>query len=198
MFPLFESICIKEGKILNANWHEKRFKKSYENFYSKKAKFKLVEKISIPYFYKKGLVKLKIFYNENGKEIQFKKYIKAEINSIKIINSDSLDYKLKYSNREDLNKLFKFRGPCDDILIVRNGKITDSLYANVVFYDGKSWITPEVPLLRGTCRDRLITEGKIEPRDLTLKELKNFKGVKLINAMRDLDQNLIPINKIIF
>ena len=101
-----------------------------------------------------------------------------------------------WSNKSH-NELFAKKGSCDDVIIVRNGLITDSSYANLIFFDGREWITPKVPLLEGTCRARLLASGKIKTGNIGIKELSAFKGFKLINAMRGMNQKLIPIEGIV-
>ncbi len=78
---------------------------------------------------------------------------------------------------------------CDDILIVKNGIITDTSFSNIAFFDGKQWKTPKSPLLKGTCRERLLCEQKIFEKDINLNDLSNYKCYKLINAMRDLSDD---------
>ena len=73
---------------------------------------------------------------------------------------------------------------CDDILIVMNGLITDTSLSNLVFYNGATWVTPKKPLLKGTCRERLLEEGQITECDIHVNEINRFIGCKLINAMR--------------
>ena len=115
-----------------------------------------------------------------------------------MVYTEELDYSYKYSKREKLEGLFAQRGGCDDVLIVRKGRITDSSYANVVFFDGQDWWTPKDPLLKGTCRARLLDQGSIKEAAMEVEDLKNFKGLKLINALRDLDQPMIPINRLMY
>ena len=62
------------------------------------------------------------------------------------------DYSFKFSNRKAIDDLLKFRNGCDDILIVRNGLITDTSYSNVVFRKDNMYFTPNFPLLNGTKR----------------------------------------------
>ncbi len=89
------------------------------------------------------------------------------------------------------------KGECDDILILKNGKVTDTSIANIVFFDGNKWYTPEFPLLNGTTRERLVSEKKIILRDITFKQIKSFEGFRLINSMIDFEnQELININSI--
>ena len=197
MYPLFESLCIQNGKILNYKWHEKRFRKAYLKYFGKSAYFNLLDQIKIPKEFKKGNVKLKVLYGKNGRETQFEIYKLQKINTIRLVHVSSLIYPLKLTNREKLNSLYEQRRGCDDVIIVRDGQITDSSYANLIFFNGREWITPKHPLLKGTCRARLLANGKIKMATLGIQELKAFKGLKLINAMRDVDQELIPIDKIL-
>ena len=97
-----------------------------------------------------------------------------------------------------MEELFAQRGNCDDVLIVKKEKITDSSYANVVFFDGKDWCTPKDPLLKGTCRARLLDQGRIKEAALGVEDLKKFQGLKLINALRDMNQPIIPINRLMY
>jgi 4-amino-4-deoxychorismate lyase len=45
---------------------------------------------------------------------------------------------------------------CDDIIIVRNGFVTDASYANLIFRKGDEWFTPATFLLAGTMRAFLL------------------------------------------
>lgn len=76
---------------------------------------------------------------------------------------------------------------CDDILIIKNKRITDTSIANIVFYNGNRWITPSQPLLEGTCRARLLSEGGIEVDEIMMNDIKLFSQFKLINAMNEFD-----------
>lgn len=194
MYPLFESLCVQDGQLLHAQWHRLRFQKAFENFFGKAPTFDLLEPIEIPRSFCKGKVKLKIRYNASDRKLDFQHYQMQNLKSLKLVAIDHLDYTLKYSNREKLEALFAQRGKCDDVLIVRKGRITDSSYANVVFYDGEDWWTPDLPLLEGTCRARLLDQGDIKEAPLMVEDLKKFLGLKLINALRDMDQPMIPMS----
>ena len=148
--------------------------------------------------FKKGNVKLRILYGEKGRKIQFEIYTPMKINTIRLVYTSKLRYSLKLRNRKELNTLFDQRGNCDDVIIVRDGQITDSSYANLIFFNGSEWVTPKKPLLEGTCRARLLDNGKIKTANLGINELKTFKGFKLINAMRDMDQEIIPMDRIVY
>jgi 4-amino-4-deoxychorismate lyase len=87
-----------------------------------------------------------------------------------------------------LNDLWAKRGTCDDVLIVKGDLITDSWYCNILFSNGKNWYTPDQPLLAGTCRARLLAEGKIMSRRIEVEDLHHFTHFKLVNAMRDIEE----------
>ena len=198
MYPLFESLCIQDGRIMNSNWHEKRFQKAYFKYFGESSQFNLISEINIPKEFKKGNVKLRILYGEKGRKIEFDFYNPIKINTIRLVYTSELKYSLKLRNRENLNKLFDQRGNCDDVIIVRDGQITDSSYANLIFFNGREWVTPKKPLLEGTCRARLLDNGKIKTANVGINELKTFKGLRLINAMRDMDQEIIPMDRIVY
>ena len=198
MYPLFESLCVKNGRVLHAEWHQLRFQKAYQNFFGRQPTFNLLDPIDLPQIFCHGIVKLKISYNETGRQLDFQHYHMQQIQSVRLVPTNDLDYTNKYTEREKLDALFALREGCDDVLIIRNGWITDSYYANVVFFDGKDWWTPERPLLEGTCRARLLANGIIKTIPLQVEDLKNFLGIKLINAMRDMSQPMITIEALVY
>jgi 4-amino-4-deoxychorismate lyase len=198
MYPLFESLCVQDGQLLHAQWHRLRFEKAYRHCYGNSNPFDLLQDLSIPTEFAQGKVKLRIQYNKQNRNFHFEHYQFQKIQSLQLVYTKELDYQYKYSQREKLETLFAKRGNCDDVLIVRKGWITDSSYANVVFFDGKDWWTPKNPLLEGTCRARLLDRGIIKEAELGVEDIKNFKGLKLVNALRDLNQPMIPINRLMY
>ena len=75
----------------------------------------------------------------------------------------------------------------DDILIIKNELVTDTSIANIAFFDGKKWLTPKTPLLKGVTRTRLLDNSEIFEADIHFRELKKYKKVALLNAMIDFD-----------
>ena len=197
MSLLFESICVLNGCVLNPKWHELRYHSAYSKLFGESPKKSLLAGLQIPIEFQTGKVKLKIIYGQNQKEFSFQLYKIQKIETLKIVHHNKLDYSLKCSERQTLNELFTLRENCDDVLIVKNGEITDTSYGNVIFFDGANWITPKNPLLKGTCRARLISDGKVSEQVIRVEDLRSLKGVKVINAMRDLEQKMIPIENII-
>ena len=197
MSLLFESICVLNGRVLNLKWHELRYHSAYSKLFGESPKKSILAGLQIPIEFESGKVKLKIIYGQNQKEFSFQHYKTQKIETLKIVHQNKLDYSLKYSERKTLDELFSLKENCDDVLIVKNGEITDTSYGNVIFFDGTNWITPKNPLLKGTCRARLISDQKAREQVIKVEHLKSFKGVKVINAMRDLEQKMIPIENIL-
>lgn len=197
MCQLLETIKCNNGKLFNLAFHQARFDVARKNFFALSEKICLRDQIEIPANCKKGLFRCRVIYSEKIEKIEFLPHKFREIKSLKLIEDNEIDYRFKYSNRERLDELFEKRGNCDDILIVKNGLITDSFTANPVFFDGKRWWTPDTPLLPGTQRARLIEEKKLSICRITVNNLSKYKKVGLINAMQNFeDMPVIDIKNI--
>jgi len=188
MYPLVETIRIIEGIPQNLFWHQGRFEHSYEKLFRTQPKLKVEEALLISREYKRGNVKARFLYNKDSHACNYSRSIPIKIKSLKLIVDNDIDYSLKYTDRKRIVNLLEMKDDCDDILIVKNRRVTDSSIANIVFYDGRAWYTPLLPLLRGTCRERLISEGKIIPEEIMIEDLGLFSKFKLINAMNDFEE----------
>lgn len=131
----------------------------------------------------KGLVKCRIIYSDQIEKIEFTPYQIPNIHSLKIIVDNQIDYQYKYYDRSRLEQLLSTKGKYDDILIVKNGLITDTFYTNVLFYDGNVWVTPSQPLLKGTQRESLLQKEIIKTAEIRVADLEKFQKARLINAM---------------
>lgn len=197
MYQLLESLKLKDGEIKNLNYHQKRINYSFAELFPESESFDLSKLISIPAKYISGTYKLRISYGKAPTKIEFVEYEYRKINSLKVVYDDSIDYHLKFEDRNKLNLLFSQRENCDDILIINKGFITDSFAANLLFFDGKYWFTPNKPLLKGTKRQLLLDQKVIQEKEIRFEDLKYFTKVGLVNAMIDFDEMpIIPISQI--
>jgi 4-amino-4-deoxychorismate lyase len=130
-----------------------------------------------------GLYKCRVTYDAKIRKIEYLPYRKREINSLQIVEVriESLPYKKE--DRSDLERAFAMRGNYDEVLLVKNGFLTDTSISNIALFDGSSWFTPSNPLIYGVNRANLIEEGKIFEKDILLDDLKNFSHIRLFNAM---------------
>ena len=176
---LLETIKIEDGEIFNLSYHQARCDKSRKVLFNSTDRLDLSSLIQAP---PKGLYRCRILYNEKIHSIEYIPYNTKEIHILKIISSD-LEYAHKYANRDALNKLLQTQPDADDILIEKHGYLTDTTIANIAFYDGKQWFTPEKPLLKGTMRSKLLDEKFLHTRKIKKEEISDYTHVALMNAM---------------
>ena len=194
MCPLIETIKCDNGIFFNLEFHQARFDEARKNYFHISEKINLNEVLQIPEAYTSGLFRCRITYADAMEKTEFFPHKIREIKSLKLVEDNEIDYSYKYSKREMLNKLFEERGNCDDILIIKKGYVTDSYTANVIFFDGEKWWTPDTPLLPGTQRARLIRDRKIHVCKVTVKDISKYRKVGLINALQDFS-NMPVIDK---
>lgn len=144
--------------------------------------------------------KARVVYGAEGVEkVEYAPYSMREIRSLKIVTDDGIDYSYKSIDRTRLNELSAQRGSCDDIIIVKNGLVTDTSFTNLAILTADDrWLTPSHPLLAGTMRAYLLDEGIISEADITLNDLKNAQAVRLFNAMIDFGKREVNIKDIHF
>jgi len=174
---LLETIKIEDGQIMNIEWHNRRFNKSRLELFNEKKVLNLEEFIEAP---KEGLYRCRILYNKKIKSIESIPYVPKTVNSFKIVKSN-IDYSYKYSDRIELNKLLL--NSYDDIIIEKNGFLTDTTIANIAFYNGKQWITPKKPLLAGTMREKLLSKEFLIVKNIKKKDIQSYSHFALMNAM---------------
>ncbi len=197
MYRLFETIKIIDGMVCNIGYHNARFNHARTALCGCSGSAGLEDIIRVPPEYRKGVVKCKIVYSQDIETVEYARYEKRVIRSLRIVTDDEIDYSSKYYDRSGIDKLLVSRNGCDDIIIVKNGVMTDSSFSNLVFDDGKNLLTPATPLLQGTKRDQLLSEGIIAADEIRPKDLKLFQSVYLVNAMLDLYECRVGIDTIL-
>lgn len=188
MYPLFETLCIENGKIQNIDLHQARYERSLREYYGKSAVkiFNLFSLIQLPAPLQNRVVRCRIDYNAETTQIQYFEYHRKIYCTFQPVIYDDIEYGLKYSDRSLINTLFARRDVSDEIIIIKNGKATDCSIGNLIFRQGKKWYTPDTPLLRGTQREKLLQEGKIQEITIYQEDIVNFDEIKIINAMNSL------------
>ena len=188
MYPLVESLKLKDGVIQNLHYHQGRLNRSMDELFPTAEKIDLRQVISIPETYKSGVYKVRVLYGQTIDKIEIEPYEYRTIQSLKVVTHESIDYHLKYTDREILQELYAQRANCDDIIIVKNGFVTDSFAGNLLFFDGKRWSTPATPLLKGTKRQLLLDQGIIFENEIREEDIKGYQQIGLINAMIDFEE----------
>ena len=181
MCQLFETICIENGVVQNLVYHQQRV--------NQLASHTLIDYISRLDLPRVGTHRLRIDYTPNHiVQHTITPYVPRLINSLQlVVVDDNFQYAHKWTDRSDLNRALAQKNDADEILIVRQGLITDTSFSNVLFLDDTQWVTPAEPLLAGTCRARLVHQRRIQATTIRLEDLAHFSHFMLINAMRDFD-----------
>ena len=177
---LLETIKIRDGKIYNIEYHNKRLNRSRLELFNIDKEIDLRDYITPPI--EDGTFRCRVIYREDILSIDYIPYKRREFKSFRVVESE-IDYRYKYANRDKLNRLKDKYYRYSDIIIEKYGLLTDTSIANIAFFDGTKWITPKNPLLRGTIREKLIDNNKIIKKDIKSDNLKHFSHFALMNAM---------------
>lgn len=197
MFQLIETIKLQDGCFNNLRYHEQRMNHSLKELYKVDGTAELntfLESLNYP---QKGLYKCRLVYDSYSKTVEFTPHTFKPVTSLTMIEANVILYDHKYSNRAPINYLMDKRGGGDDILIIKDGWVTDCSYANIVFKSGSKWFTPHTYLLKGTMRESLLDAGAIEIQPIKVHDIKKFEKFKLINAMLGFDGAECDISNIL-
>lgn len=195
MSRFLESICCKSAAYQQLALHQKRVDETFDRYFPKSSAIQLEKILPEPASGKRK--KVRIIYDNNHFDIDVRDYEPKVVSQLKLLDANDLNYSFKFADRSSLDELMKLRGTADDILIIQNGKITDSSYANVIFWDGSEWNTPNTYLLNGVKRQMLLQEDLIKESEILVNDLQRFSKVGLINAMLDPGEVTLPISRII-
>lgn len=138
-----------------------------------------------------------VYGGQGVEDVQYAPYKMREIRSLKLVEDNEIDYSFKSTDRACLNSLAAQKGDCDEVLIVKNGLLTDTSFTNIAVFDGERWLTPKHPLLLGTKRASLLERQVIREADISVETLMKAQKVSLINAMIDLGEIEISIANVI-
>lgn len=189
MFPFFESIAILDGNARNLFYHQDRVNRTFKKFYPQSEPHHLEYLLHKTSLIDAPIVKIKFSYREDGYKIHQLPYSARIFKRFYLVTDNQIEYAYKYSDRKFLERHTGRLTPDEQILLIREGLITDSSFSNVIFYDGYRWLTPAKPLLEGTMRASLIADWKIHEEELIPGQLHLFKSFKLINAMLTLEES---------
>lgn len=197
MSRLIESIYLKDGEFRNLKYHQLRVESSSKELFGVSNKWTLENKLQSSEYPESGLYKVRVIYDTEVKRIEFVPYQGKPVQSLKLVNSDAIRYTHKFENRQALNELYQQRDKCDDIIIIRNGFVTDASYANLIFRKGDKWFTPITFILPGTMRAFLLDSHQIKSTEIRVEDVVKYESCKLINAMLGMDAPEIPVSSIV-
>ena len=198
MYRLLETIKIKDGVMQNVFLHNQRMNNSRLMLFGKDNFINLEEEIDLEDDDFDGIFKCRVLYSNAIEIIEILPYQIKKINTLKMVIDNSISYDHKFEDRKDIANLFLKKENCDDVLIIKDGFVTDTSYCNIVFDTGNKLITPSTPLLKGVKRQQLLNEKIIEEQEIKQTDIKLFSRAFLINSMFDLDDKMeIAVKNII-
>jgi len=181
LLNILETIKVENAEVFNIEYHQKRFDRTRFELFNSKNSIDLLSLLDIP---KKGLFRCRVVYSKDIQSIEYIPYKPKVITTLKVISSN-ICYDYKYLNRDELNTLLSQNSKFDEIIIEKNGYLSDTTISNIAFYDDnyKQWFTPTNPLLKGTMREKLLNNGFLKSKNIQSSEISSYKKVALMNAM---------------
>lgn len=196
MFPFVETLRIERGQVCNLEYHQRRMAATMGHFFPEATVPKLADELASRRWPSDRVWKVHVEYDGRGiGMVKADEYHMRTIRKLRLVGCDDIDYEYKSADRSRLMALAAERGDADEIVIVRQGLITDTSYSNIVLYDGRRWVTPRHPLLRGTMRQSLLDQGLLEERDIRASEWPGYQRASLINAMMPLGRCVVAIGR---
>lgn len=191
-----ETMCICDGYIRHQEWHQRRMNTTLQHFYpGHDHSWDLNKCIDPLHCITDNITRCRIIYDAHYISVEYDLFQSRSVNSLQSVDVNlNFNYSYKFAAREMLHTLFNQRGDADDILIIKNGWVTDTSIANIALHTNGRWYTPLVPLLAGTSWKRLVTEGILYPRPINQMDLKKFDTFKVFNALIDFESTTeIPV-----
>lgn len=133
MSRLVESIRYENGVYSRLEYHQERMNKSYQAVFGRKCGIKLPKVLENNKQPEDGLYKCRVIYDKAVETVEYIPYVPRQVKSFKLVRSDRADYGHKYEDKSLFEKLMEQKEACDDIIIVKNGLVTDLLTATFSF-----------------------------------------------------------------
>jgi 4-amino-4-deoxychorismate lyase len=196
MCRFIESIKVLDGVFYRLEYHQTRVQLTCDKFFPDSEIIELskaFKNLEIP---QKGVFKCRVLYSSEIQLIEFVPYTRRDIKTLKLVDTDIDSSPYKFENRSLYNAAFAKRENCDDVLLMKNGLLTDTSYCNIALFNGSEWFTPRVPLLYGTNRAQLLSETVLIEKDIKLDEIFDYQQIALFNAMIEFGELVLDIKQI--
>ncbi len=177
---LLETICIEEGKPLHLEYHNRRFNRSRRELFGAAVDLDLADLLTdIP---SSGLWRCRVLYTLYIEKVEYLPYTLRLPRRFALAEFEG-DYTYKYADRSAFEQLKKMHPEAEELLLCRDGHLTDTTIANIALRRGDTWYTPARPLLEGTTRQRLLEQGRLVTAEIPCDALEEFDELALMNAM---------------
>ena len=182
-----ETIKLQNNILHNLAYHNARANAARRQVLNIKKPLRLEEHITPDSVEDNKLYKCRVTFGAEVSDVSIEPYRRKKLKRLRLIDGGNVDYQYKYADRSAIDTLFAQRSGCDDILIIKDGLITDTSIANVALFDGFIWYTPATPLLAGTKRQQMLDEGMLREQKIRVRDIPAYSHIVLFNAMIDLD-----------
>lgn len=193
-----ETIKLIDGEPVNLDRHQERMRRTLAHL-GGVANLQSLRSVADKFSNCRGLQKLRVVYGPLGvSNVSCSPYTMRSVKLLKVVDGQGVDYSYKYADRSQIDRLVSLKGACDDVLVVKDGFVTDTSFTNIAICDSGRWLTPRRPLLCGTKRARLLADGVIAESDVTIDDLLRAGGLMLFNAMIEFGELEVDVSAVKF
>lgn len=193
-----ETIQILNGVPQRVASHNVRCNDTRNKYFDVDDLIDLSTVITVPQNMYSGLVKCRVIYAVQIQEVSYQHYESRVISSLKIVHCNDIEYSDKATPRLALDNLYALRESHDEIIIIKNGLVTDAYYYNLAFRKGDQWFTPKTPLLKGIMRQSLLKQGILLEKDILEKDILDYDQIALFNALNEFGAVLLDVEEVYF
>jgi len=180
-----ETMRVERGRIMNLDLHVDRSLMTIFHHFGVSRRLDFESLIPGNIVDKDGVFKLRVVYSSEIEEFSIEPYTPQIIKSLRVVDGGMIEYRSKYEDRNAIARLKMLKGNCDDILIVKQGFVTDTSFSNIIFSEGDKLFTPTTYLLNGTKRKKMLLSGLIAERAIRVEDIGQYDNCWMINAMLD-------------
>ena len=193
-FELLESLLLEHGKYYLLKEHLERLRRSAKYFGFSVDIESIQKKLDEFASWNNGKLKVRLLVNKKGEVTMDAQPVLAPLTPIKVmlagkpVETENPFYYHKTTNRSIYTdfQLTKPAAVFDVLLWNKNEELTEFTNGNLVLEIEEELWTPPVScgLLAGTFREKLMKEGKIHEKVLTIADLRQSSKVWFINSVR--------------
>ena len=188
---LFETIRVHNGCAERLELHQARLERSGGRGLPPLSE--LILSAGVPPV---GEFKVHISYSAAGLgAVRYEAYEPRVIRRMRAVETNIL-YPRKDEDRRAFELMRLMNPDVDELILCRNGWVTDTTYSNLLFGEPGEWYTPEHCLLPGTRRESLLRAREVRVLPIRCTEIMSFPYVSLINAMLEPGRLMLPTSQI--
>jgi 4-amino-4-deoxychorismate lyase len=190
-------VKLRGGEYRHLRLHQARLERTWREAFGGAPGFRLSDFLPTPP--DGGLYRARLSYPgpEGPPTATLHPYSFPSLETLKLVPDPGVDYRFKLLDRSALDALKASCG-ASDFVLVRDGGLTDSSIANLVFEGDGGFFTPEGFLLRGVKWESLLESGRVGVRRIGPESLGLYRKAYFVNAMIDLEDDVsVPVSEIL-